>query len=186
MYLTVAEAAARLGKTPRQIRYLLKQGQLDARKPGKSWQIDVASLDAHVAPGVVAHRERVADRVDAEVAAVTPEPPPTSRRRYSLTDMKAYQIAAPLLARCHTDLGPEHDATRLLRASLDHVARGCHRFERDEKAAAYRDARDAASHAVCALYLDGGDAAREIATTIEQELMATFAGLLRRLSKRRR
>lgn len=44
MDLSLAEAAAHLGKSPRQVRYLIKQGKLRARKRGSAWVIDSTDL----------------------------------------------------------------------------------------------------------------------------------------------
>ncbi len=159
--MTVSEAAARLGKSERQIRYMIRQGKLRAKRPGKAWLIDLADVPAGgLSEGQTAARERVAARIDAEATKVSGDAHVDGRRRYSLTDMKAYQIAQPLLARCVTELDAGHAATALLRCSLEHLGTGCHWFERDLKSAAYHDARDAASRAVVALYLDGAPAAR--------------------------
>jgi hypothetical protein len=66
------------------------------------------------------------------------------------------------------------------------LAQGCHRFEHTAKAESYRGARDAASLAVCELVLSGEEAAEPLVHGIEQDLMAAFAGLLRRLERRSR
>ena len=58
-------------------------------------------------------------------------------------------------------------------------------FERADKAAAYREAREAASQAVFELVLARDAQADALVTAIEQELMATLAGLLRRMDKKR-
>lgn len=44
MHLSVAQAAVVLDKTPRQVRYMIRQQQLSAVRQGKSWRIDSASL----------------------------------------------------------------------------------------------------------------------------------------------
>ena len=66
-----------------------------------------------------------------------------------------------------------------------HLARGCHRYEQNDKATAYRAARDAASAAVCEAIMSGHAQVDDIVTPIEQDLMAALAGLLRRLDKKR-
>lgn len=43
MRLTIEQAATKLGKSPRQIRYMSSQGQLSASKQGNMWFIDDAS-----------------------------------------------------------------------------------------------------------------------------------------------
>ncbi len=44
MHLSVSQAAVVLDKTPRQVRYMIRQEQLSAVRQGKSWRIDSASL----------------------------------------------------------------------------------------------------------------------------------------------
>ncbi len=44
MKLSVTETATVLGKSSRQIRYLIRQGHVRATKVGKSWQIESDSL----------------------------------------------------------------------------------------------------------------------------------------------
>ena len=44
MNLTLSQAAERMGKTRRQIRYLIQQGRLEARKDGGRWVVDSEHL----------------------------------------------------------------------------------------------------------------------------------------------
>jgi excisionase family DNA binding protein len=44
MHLTLEEAAQRLGKTVRQVRYLIQTGALRADKSSGRWRIDAADL----------------------------------------------------------------------------------------------------------------------------------------------
>ncbi len=185
MHLTVDQAAARLGKSARQIRYLIKARQLPARKFGGRWVID--SEDLNLSEG----QTRAVERRERQLRAVVEEglglPDAGERRpRYSVRDLKAFQIALPIHARAAEHIGEDHPATRALRRVLELLTRGCHRFEHSAKADAYQEARDAASQAVCELLLAGSREADELVTAIEQELMAALAGLLRRVDRRRR
>ncbi len=51
---------------------------------------------------------------------------------------------------------------------LEHLSRGCHRFERNEKADAYRAAREEASVAICELLIAESAVADELLKEIEQ------------------
>ena len=136
MKLTLKQAADALGKSVRQVRYLVKNGQLRATKVSNQWHID--SDDLPLTPGQQAARERKqANLQDAVEDAL--DLPAGRRRRYSVKDKAAGH------------LGPEHAACRALRESLEQLARGCHRYRNDDKASAYRRARDAASQAACEL-----------------------------------
>jgi len=184
MLLTIEEAAARLGKSVRQVRYLIETNSLPAEKSGKRWVIDSENLP--LSEG----QQRAVDRKERQLRAAVEEGLGLSdseerKPRYSVRDLKAFQIALPIQRRAVEHLGGDHPATLALHQVLEYLARGCHRFEHSDKAEAYRQARDAASFAVCELVLCGSKEADELIVTIEQELMAALAGLLRRLERRR-
>ena len=183
MTLTVQQAAAQLGKTVRQVRYMIQQGSLPAKKVRGRLMID--SGDLPKSEGRKAAEERKQRQLRGLVDDAL-ELPAKLPRRYSVLDLKAFQICLPLFRRAEADLGAEHPATAELRRVLELLAQGCHRYERRAKAAAYGEARDAASLAVCELVLDGSEAAAEIRDAVEQDLMASFAGLLRRAEGRGR
>ncbi len=106
-------------------------------------------------------------------------------RRYSVRDLKAFQVALPIYWEASQALGEDHVATRALRRVLEQLARGCHRFERTQKVEAYGQARDDASLAACELLLTGSPVAESLMERVEQELMPAFAGLMRRADRRR-
>ncbi len=114
------------------------------------------------------------------------EPEEKRPKRYSVRDLKAFQITLPLYRQARQELGEEHSATQALRRVLEHLSCGCHRFEYKEKAEAYRIARDQASLAVCELAINETKAAEQLLQALEQDLMAALAGLLRRLDKTKR
>ncbi len=195
--LSLAQAAAQLNKTERQLRYLIQTGRLVAEKQKGRWLISPEALREHQD---AAPRAKASQRLKREIetacskpisskplASSTPPEAPkstTKGKRYSLRDMKAFQIAQPLLQRAEATLGTEHQACQALRENLRQLALGCHRFDYKEKQRAYEAARDAASLAVCALYLEPTPKVADLAEQIEQELMAALVGLIRRLSRR--
>lgn len=183
MQLTLEQAAERLGKSVRQVRYLIKTGGLRAVKAGPRWLIDAADL-----PLSDGQRAAVARRDRALHAAVDrglglEEP---TRPRYSVRDLKAFQILMPLYHQTRDLLGAEHPAAAALRTVLLQLTQGCHRFSVEEKTAAYRAGRDAASLAVYELLLTERGEAEPVIVAIEQDLMAAFSGLLRRLDRKPR
>lgn len=182
MRLTLSETAQRLGKTERQVRYMIEQGQVAAKKRGGRWFLESEDLPLSDGQKEAMDRQvrQLRDAVDDTLGIAS------TKRRYSVRDLVAFQIALPLFQQSVKALGADHPASQALHRMLDLLSRGCHRFEPAEKGAAYREARDAASSAVCELLLSGEDTAGEIATEIEQDLMAAFAGLLRRAEGRRR
>jgi excisionase family DNA binding protein len=184
MLLTLQEAAARLGKSVRQVRYMIKQGSLTAEKQGGRWVVDSSGLPLSKGQQkAVARKERQLHAAVEKGLGIDEEKRPT---RYSVLDLKAFQICRPLYSITVEKLGADHLASLALRLVLTELCRGCHRFNREDKVAAYSLARDKASEAVCELILTGDPEVEKLITAIEQDLMAALAGLLRRLSKRRK
>ncbi len=146
MTLTITQAAAQLGKTVRQVRYMIQQGHLKARKVHGRLLIDSGDLPKSDPQKAAAERKGRQLRGLVDEALAVPEELP---RRYSVLDLKAFQIGLPLFRRASEEVGVEHAATTELRRMLALLAQGCHRYEGADKARAYREARDAASLAVC-------------------------------------
>lgn len=184
MKLTLEQAAARLGKSVRQVRYLIKMKRLTARKFAGRWVIE--SEDLPLSEPQVRAVERKERQLRAAVEQGLGLPDESERPpRYSVRDLKAFQVALPIQRKAADRLGAEHPATVELRHALECLTRGCHRFEHSDKAEAYRQARDAASQAVCELVLSENADADALVTHIEQDLMAALAGLLRRVDRRK-
>jgi len=183
MQLSLQQAAERLGKSVRQVRYLIQTGALPARKSGGRWLIAAADLPLSESQRAAVGRRESALREAVEQGLGLDEVP---AERYSVRDLKAFQIALPIYREGRALLGAEHAVVAALRSTLILLTQGCHRFRHDDKAAAYRAARDAASLAVCELVLADHAEAEPLIHAIEQELMAAFSGLLRRLERRAR
>jgi excisionase family DNA binding protein len=180
--LTIDQAAARLGKTARQVRYLIQSQRLPARKVGGRWVVESGDL-----PLSAGQRQAVA-RKERQLRAAVEEglgllDGNERAPRYSIRDLKAFQVALPIYRQANDHLGAEHPVTEALHQVLEYLSLGCHRFEHRQKAEAYRQARDAASLAVCELILCGAAEADAMIQALEQDLMATFAGLLRRVER---
>ena len=93
MELSLAEAAVQLGKTPRQVRYLIKQGRLRATKRAGAWLVDSADLTRSDAQVEAALSKQAQLRAAVEEALVLPTA--ERRRGYSFTQLRASQIALP-------------------------------------------------------------------------------------------
>jgi hypothetical protein len=191
MELSLEEAATKLGKSVRQVRYLVKLGKLPSRKVAGRWLVTIFATAAPLPDedaAVPSPRRMAQQRKQAALRAAVEDaldlPPP--QRRYSLRDLKAFQVGQPLYQEALTLLGADHGACRALRQALELLSRGCHRFDSADKAEAYRAARDAASQAVCELLLLPASGSDALVDGIEQDLMAALAGLLRRLQPKRR
>lgn len=181
MELSLTQAAQLLGKTRRQVEYLIQTGKLTAHKAGGRWRI--AEADLPLSPGQREARARrghgLRDAVDEVLERTAP------RARYSMRDLKAFQEARALWVACMTEIEPTHPARGYLRTALEQLALGCHRYDRKDKAAAYNQARDAASLAACALLVDGPDSAQSLVQGIENTLIPAIAGLMRRADRAR-
>lgn len=185
MELTLEQTAVRLGKSKRQVLYLIQTGRLPARKEAGRWSIDAQQLPLNAAQQQSQARKQARLR-EAVDTALDLEPSGERPRRYSVRDLKAFQIALPLYRQAHSGLGAEHPATHCLKHVLDQLTCGCHRYNQGEKADAYKAARDHASQAVCELVLAEVAVADQLIHAIEQDLLAAMAGLMRRMDQRRR
>lgn len=181
MDISIREAATRLGKSTRQVRYMLQNGDIAGRKESGRWLVDSAALPRSVAQQEPDRRRKRNIRAAVNKGLGAEDEPGTAR--YSLFDLKAVQIANALRLQSIEQFGPEHPVARALEDTLDRLIRGCHRYSYADKAVAYRAAREAACSALTALVVSGDDAALALIVAIEQELLAALAGLLRRLDK---
>jgi len=179
MNLSLTQVAQLLGKTRRQVEYLIKTGRLPATKEGAHWV--VADSDLPLSPGQRQARERKGAALHAVAEEVLGQAAP--RTRYSLRDLRAFQAGLATLADCRRLLPAEHPALPLLRQALDDLAVGCHRFERRTKAEAYGRARDGASRAVCALFVDPPTGVEPLLEALEQTLIPAISGLMRRADR---
>lgn len=179
MNLSLTQAAQLLGKTRRQVEYLVKTGRLPAKKEGARWV--VADTDLPLSPAQRQARERKAAALHAVAEEVLGEAAP--KTRYSLRDLKAFREGLAAHAAAREALPATHPALSLLRRGLDELAVGCHRFERRAKAESYGRARDCASLAACALLVDTPPAGDALVEHIEQALIPAIAGLLRRADR---
>jgi excisionase family DNA binding protein len=182
MQLSLQEAMQILGKTRRQVLYMIEQGRLPARKVGSRWVIERADVQVDEAV-----HQRTTQKQARFKAVIEDALTPGQERRYTLRDLKAVQVATPIYREMAARGDGWSKAAAHMRACLDQLAVGCHRYDRHEKTLAYRAARDAASLAAMELLLhteakpDDG-----LLDAIEQELMPAVAGLLRRSERRGR
>ncbi len=184
MELTLREAAVRLGKSERQVRYLIAQSRLPAKKKGKRWLIDDRHLPQAPQQAQVATRRR--QRLERKVDQALASPTSDAGSGYSVQQLRAFQCAAPIYRRSVDHLGADHPVVDYLGEALMSLTVGCHRFARSDKSAAYHEARDLTARAVCLLLLSEDPDGVHIAQALERELMPAFSGLLRRSEGRLR
>ena len=172
MKLTLEQTATRLGKTQRQVLYMIRQGKLSAEKIAGRWFIDATDLPVSERQQTVKERQQHHFQGVLEDALELDN----TKRRYSVRDLKAFQITLPLYRAVCAAFAEDHPAARALRRTLEFLARGCHRFERKDKVDAYRAAREEASLAVCELALADSPEAGELLDGLEQDLMRALDG----------
>jgi excisionase family DNA binding protein len=205
MKLSIAETATLLGKSKRQVRYLIDQQRLPATKQGSRWRIDSAAL-----PLDDAERQRLAERnelarrafekgLEPAVKAARPKLEGTSdgskaadgepaKRSYSVTDLLTFQSGESIYREMEKARGAEDRVCGTLFEALALVARGCHCYHPRDKASRFSEARELAATAVAELLLGGGEGVRNrvLAERIEQELIPKLAGLVAAYEKRGR
>jgi hypothetical protein len=97
MDLSLRDAAKLLGKSPRQVRYMMQTGRIKARKDGGRWVIPRKELplsDTAVARGL-ADQARLKDVLEGALG--TPGGSAGAKRRYSVTDLKVFGVGCTLL-----------------------------------------------------------------------------------------
>lgn len=109
MDLTLQDAANRLGKSLRQLRSMVKEGRLKTRKVGGRWFIVADDLPQS------APQQQAAERHDRQLRtavedALGLDSKAGPAKRYSVRDLKAFQIGLALHRRAHTGVSPTHAA----------------------------------------------------------------------------
>lgn len=186
MKLSLSEAATVLGKTERQLRYMIKAGRLGAAKQDGQWRIESSEL-----PLTDAQRQSLAERLGAArvafdkgvEAAAKVVGDTEKQRRYTVTDLTAFQVGAAIYRELVGALGVEATACRLLSSALTAVACGFHDFQPADKAKRFSEARSSAAAAVAALLLEGEEQ-RVLGARIEQELIPKISGLVASCERR--
>lgn len=95
MMLTLQQAADQLGKSVRQVRYLIKRGQILTTKAPRPTTSGASTASSEQRAGQEAARERKQEHLKDAVDEVL-SLPVIRRKRYSVKDLRAFRIAAPL------------------------------------------------------------------------------------------
>lgn len=190
MKLSLPEVANLLGKSERQVRYMIKQDRLRAEKHDGKWTVDEADL-----PLSAQQRKAMATRVDVARTsferAVAPAEKVVGPRRgrvYSVTRLAAFQLGESLYRDIRRALG-ETATTELLFSAVGEITHGCHSFQPEDKSRHFGAARRFASTALTHLLLDGEEPCprrRAFAERLEGELLPRISGLLAIVERRAR
>lgn len=175
---TLKEAATLTGKSVRQLRYLLKQGHLKARKVGGQWVISDADLPRSEAQEYA--RRRRQERA-MQIAEEVLQPP---QKTYSVTDLRAFETARSLFGETTALFSESHQVPTLLRDAMLELCCGCHAYHHRQKASHFKQAREHLCHATVYLFLDAKG--ESLGHRLEQDLLSAVAGLIRRVEGKRR
>lgn len=174
MDVSLQDACRLLGKTPRQVRYAIKKGEMNGHKVAGRWVVDAAALP--LSAGQVRAREakdeQLRDVVDKALG-------PSSGRRYGVRDLTAFTGGVRVFRTLAP--GPGQDAVS---GGLVALAQGYHRFHDRDKLESYRLAREEMARAA-ALLLSASPESEAVAETIEHEVIPAIHGLIRRCERRK-
>ncbi|HND33699.1 MAG TPA: helix-turn-helix domain-containing protein [Myxococcota bacterium] len=175
--LSLAEAAARMNRSVRQLRYMLKKGELPAQKIGGTWLVREEDLPTSAADRRV-EAEKLASLQQTVTEAIAPSVRPGLR--YSVTSIRAFSVLVQLRKEARGALRADHPALACIDASALAIAQGAHAFRPRAKAEIFELARNEAAAAVAWLHLEESSAGPSLAAGLEQDVLPALSGLLRR------
>ncbi len=186
MVLSLSETARLLGKSERQVRYLIRSGKLPAKKKEGRWLIqrEALGLSGGQEKAQQAKSERAA-RLVQELLAPHSEGR-SSKKTYSIRDLRAFREGAPLYRDLAAKAGADHPATGLLHEAMMLLACGYHEFDGASKAELYARARNHASRATMALLLDDKEACQDLIERLEASFLPALGGLIHQAERRGR
>lgn len=185
MEVSLNEAAVLMGKTPRQVRYLLQQAKITARKVDNVWVIDAESLPLNDAQKAAINaraevvRESMSKAFEPLLQIVKKG---VSQQEYTVRSLNAFKIGEVIYRVMVKELGPADEATRFLRRSLELMGQGYHSFYPDDKLEYYKAARESGASALMSMLLDGApddERRQEIAHHLEGDYLPSVSGLVR-------
>ncbi len=182
MELSLTDAARLLNKTPRQVRYLIRQGKLAATKVNGRWRLQSEALP--LSESQLRSKARQAEALRETLDEALGPSGRLAGRRYSVRDLQAFSAARQLWARLVDTLGEAHEATRALRAALVALGQGCHRFHDRDKREAFAAAREHAAQAAVVALLSDVEGVEGLVDSLEEEVLAANSGLVRRAERR--
>jgi hypothetical protein len=181
MLITLADAATRLKRSVRQVRYLVTKAELPATKVGGVWMIDEAHLPLSEA-AVRSQGEKAAALQHAVDEALAPHVRPASA--YSVTSIRAFTELVALHRAARGMLLATHPALAALQQAALALSRGVHSFRGRAKAEAFEQARLGCADAVALLHLGEEGPALTLAGRIEAQVLPGIGGLVRRSASR--
>jgi excisionase family DNA binding protein len=190
--ISLAEAATVLGKSERQVRYMIKNGRLKAVKIGGRWVVESTDL-----PLTDDQRQAMAHRVDAARAAFERGVAPAERvaqaekkRHYSVLDLDTFSLGLELYREIRGVIGNDQPAAAHMFECLRELTAGCHDFHPKDKSSHFAAARGECTGALVHLLVAAADADDDgpvsaLAARLEQELIPKVSSLIAGQERRR-
>ena len=185
MNLLLSEAARLLNKSESQVRYMIKSGQLPARKSDGRWQIRREDLPRTA--GQLRAAERKMERASELAAdAFRPIASGSGKKSLSLRSLRAMGHGAAIYRELEVELGADHPASSELHEALLLLSCGYYEYASPDKAAFYTRARQHASRAAAELLLRGEAVHEALLERIEEHLMPALGGLVNQAERRQK
>lgn len=179
---SLSEVAGLLGKTHRQVRYMVQTGQLKGQRTEQGrWRVHKEDLPIEVTDAQLEDVQRLTAAAKSQA--------PAKPDRYSVQDLRAFQAGAPLYRDALATWGHEDQVTMRLRHALERITLGCHAFSPDQKINHFENAREALAVVVADLLLSSeseDDARMTLSDRIETELLPRVGGLIRAAERQER
>lgn len=165
---SIEEVAGLLGRSVRQVRYMLQTGQLKGQKSGRRWLVRKEDLPNELP------QEKADQLAAVETSATRAD---QKYHRYSVRDLKAFEAGLPLYQIAADAFGTEHPITQRIHEALQQLSLGCHVFHPEEKATHYTKARAQIALTVADLLVFNKE--DKLAERLEDELLPKIGGLIR-------
>ncbi len=185
MDLLLSEAARLLDKSESQVRYMIKSGQLPARKADGRWRIRREDLPRS-AGQLRAAEKKLARAADLAAEVLKPNVARSGKKRLSLHSLRAMEDGAEIYRELVAKLGTDHPAAVQLHEALLLLSCGYYEYSSPEKAAFYGQARQHASRAAGELLLHGEASHESLLGRLEETFMPALGGLVNRAERRQK
>ncbi len=180
--LTLSDAAAVMGCSVRQVRYLIKQGKLPAVKRGGMWWLHRDKLPR--TEGQLSAQVQKAEELKQSVhASLGPHLQGPAKSKFGVSTLRAFVVGQEILLACRALPVPVPEATESFTKSLVSIGQGCHRFHPRDKSHAYKLAREEGARTVVLLHLANESATKALAARIEEDFLPAVSGLIRRTDR---
>jgi len=191
MDLKLKEVANLLGKSERQIRYMIKKGELKAIKKDGQWSIDRECLPFSVKQILTINRKReiFTDGIDKVVNKLA------IKKEYTFTDLRSFQLSYALYREFLNQDGQDgKDLQDNFNVQLGKVfvclASGYHSFDTQDKIREYKRAKLELCQLLVNLFTKNhqkpSQPLAKAMNTIEKDIIPSINGLIRAIEKKER